>query len=39
VQRCLISARDPAWDFDFDDEAEMRRLPHLTDLYYQPATS
>jgi hypothetical protein len=29
---------DPDWDFDFDDEAEMRRrLPRLADLYYQPA--
>ncbi|MFC6020102.1 DUF4240 domain-containing protein [Plantactinospora solaniradicis] len=29
---------DPDWDFDFDDEAEMRRrLPRLTELYYQPA--
>jgi hypothetical protein len=28
---------DPAWDFDFDDEAEMRRrLPRLTSLYYGP---
>lgn len=27
---------DPDWDFDFDDESEMRRrLPRLTDLYYQ----
>jgi hypothetical protein len=25
---------DPAWDFDFNDEAEMRsRLPRLTSLY------
>ena len=25
---------DPAWDFDFDDRAEMaRRLPRLTALY------
>jgi hypothetical protein len=29
---------DRDWDFDFDDEAEMRRrLPRLTALYYQPA--
>ncbi|WP_030456014.1 hypothetical protein [Herbidospora cretacea] len=29
---------DPDWEFDFDDEAQMcRRLPRLTDLYYQPA--
>ncbi|WP_202610450.1 DUF4240 domain-containing protein [Herbidospora solisilvae] len=28
---------DPDWDFDFDDEAEMRRrLPRLTTLYHQP---
>ncbi|GLX97612.1 DUF4240 domain-containing protein [Herbidospora sp. NBRC 101105] len=28
---------DPGWDFDFDDEAEMRRrLPRLTTLYHQP---
>ncbi|MFV2008312.1 MULTISPECIES: DUF4240 domain-containing protein [unclassified Micromonospora] len=28
---------DRDWDFDFDDEAEMRRrLPRLTGLYYQP---
>jgi len=27
---------DPEWDFDFDDEAEMRRrLPRLTALYYE----
>jgi len=27
---------DPDWDFDFDDQAEMRRrLPRLTALYYE----
>ncbi|GII29124.1 DUF4240 domain-containing protein [Planotetraspora mira] len=29
---------DPDWDFDFDDEKEMRRrLPRLTALFYGPA--
>jgi hypothetical protein len=29
---------DPDWDFDFDDESEMRRrLPRLTELCYEPA--
>ena len=28
---------DPAWDFDFDDEAEMRRrLPRLASRFYDP---
>jgi hypothetical protein len=27
---------DPSWDFDFDNETEMRRrLPRLTGLYYE----
>ncbi|GGM21281.1 DUF4240 domain-containing protein [Dactylosporangium sucinum] len=31
-------ALDPAWDFDFDDGAEMRRrLPRLAELYDGPA--
>jgi Protein of unknown function (DUF4240) len=34
----LYPQLDRDWDFDFDDEAEMRRrLPRLTGLYYQPA--